>query len=990
MRFVLSLLLGLGLVVPALAQEPPAEDSEPLAAAGRLRLTLEHGDHTGHINTVLFTPDGEQLITAGVDHTIRVWDRRTGDLLRVLRPPGLPAGLYPALSPDGKLLAVNAYHVGEDKTVKIVIYLMALVDGRIKRVLEGHAPVGRGIRALAFSTDGKRLASGAIDKTIRIWNLTGNEPARVIQTTSPVMALAFSPDGTRLVEAQGNHTVAIRDLANGKAVNLGRLYPPLSGNALAWSPDGKTIATASSRGVWLWEPNGKLRHHLLETLPSLAVAFNKDSRRVLVVIHPHLVPEPGPHTAWIFNVKNGKKVLKFAPKGFHPPPRAILGILSPDGSRAVTVGSSAIGNELFVWKTTNGAVVRQTASPSWLAGPTLQAGWSADGKSVSWRKLQKGETWNGIPATFDLGEMQVGTSPLAAPLVREAVLKEGPFELKVFKNKGPQVLKDGKPFAMELHRKTGPNPGFAHTLVGKDQVAIACVRQIYLMDLNSRVLVRKVLLRGYVRSLAPSPDGRYLLALADDQILRILSPARDNELLSLYVSGQDWIAWTPQGYYAATPGGERLMGWTVDNGVGKETSYFPAERFRKVLYRPDVIKLVLEKGSVEAALKSADATRGKKTDKVEVEQLLPPRCTLEVVEQSKGKVKVRIQAEARVKSQPLLGLRLFVDGRPYVPGGQRGLKRVDTSQTSAEFAEGKDQVDLTWTFTLPGEKAAGAYQLTVLATSRDAAAPSNAVGVSFVNPAKVPNLYVLTAGINQYDDASLTLNFAVKDATELAAAFAAQARKGLFAEVHTEVLADKEARRQALLDHILEVRKKVKANDLFVVYFAGHGVKEKEEFYLLPVEAKVSALATSALSGTDLRQALGEFPCQVLLMLDACHSAGFGAKGKLRGKGLAPATDDATRALRQDEVGVAVMCAAMGRETALEKDGNGLFTRAVLSALRRAEGVPFNRVNSLLYIHHLQAFVFDEVSAQSGERQHPFLSLPWVVQSFPVAKCAAK
>ena len=105
---------------------------------------------------------------------------------------------------------------------------------------------------------------------------------------------------------------------------------------------------------------------------------------------------------------------------------------------------------------------------------------------------------------------------------------------------------------------------------------------------------------------------------------------------------------------------------------------------------------------------------------------------------------------------------------------------------------------------------------------------------------------------------------------------------------------------------------------------------------------------------------------------------------------LAPATDDATRALTEDEVGVAVMCAAMGRETALEKDGNGLFTRAVLDALASTKGVFFNPSDHRLYTHHLQAFVFDEVSRKSGGRQHPFLSLPWVVQAFPVAKVAAK
>ena len=87
----------------------------------------------------------------------------------------------------------------------------------------------------------------------------------------------------------------------------------------------------------------------------------------------------------------------------------------------------------------------------------------------------------------------------------------------------------------------------------------------------------------------------------------------------------------------------------------------------------------------------------------------------------------------------------------------------------------------------------------------------------------------------------------------------------------------------------------MKTNDLFVVFFAGHGAKEKEQYYLLTYEAKVDDLAKTALSGQQLREALADFPCQVLLMMDACHAGAFGDRGKLTQKNLRPATDDATR-----------------------------------------------------------------------------------------------
>ncbi len=162
-------------------------------------------------------------------------------------------------------------------------------------------------------------------------------------------------------------------------------------------------------------------------------------------------------------------------------------------------------------------------------------------------------------------------------------------------------------------------------------------------------------------------------------------------------------------------------------------------------------------------------------------------------------------------------------------------------------------------------------------------------------------------------------------------------------------------------------------------FFAGHGVKDKSGFYLLTVEANVNDLAGSTLSGKKLRKTLGDFPCQVLMLLDACHSGGAV-------KDFRPVVDELTRTLTDDECGVAVLSAAMANETAQEREGHGLFTRALVKALTDGDGLPYNRHNRLVYVHHLHSYVFDEVVGLSNEKQHPFLSLPWVVEPFAVCK----
>ena len=84
------------------------------------------------------------------------------------------------------------------------------------------------------------------------------------------------------------------------------------------------------------------------------------------------------------------------------------------------------------------------------------------------------------------------------------------------------------------------------------------------------------------------------------------------------------------------------------------------------------------------------------------------------------------------------------------------------------------------------------------------------------------------------------------------------------------------------------------------------------------------------------------------------------------------------------------MCAAMGYEKAVQRQNNGLFTQAVVEALTATKDVPFNHSNHRQYIHHLQSYVFDRVASASQEEQHPFLHLPWVVESFPLRTLTAK
>jgi WD40 repeat protein len=925
-----------------------------------------------------FTRDGQKLFTLSPDNTIQIWDVATSEHLRTLRLPwreskkGEPVGFVDAeaifaVSPDGRVVALtrqtSPYHgakgldsAGMEDRFEHQVSLVNLESGLIISLPGANGS----IRHLSFSPDGNSLiaAGGKVvwgrgtDKKYSQW---GGDRVWVWQG----LQKAWLPDAPR--PTLGTEYV------HGKKVKTDN--PKIED--IRWAPDSKSLFECWARHGGKAVQGGKKGGVVSPVSLGLSYPANPGSLR-------EIAEGPFHQVAW-----------------------------SPKGGRIAASESDA--KTVRIWAPDGLQLRSMTTEDAMIAHPIFRSE-----NEMLFVGKRTGEGASVTISRFDLQNLKV-TRPeeflrfaLPNSLHQVAVATAGERLATLAGASSNEVAVIDLQAGAQVQPLTAAMPltpyvafsksGYKLAWTGPDQMKL--VAGVNLRTAESLAQTELTATEfGPPASTASSGDYQAVPQFSRGGLIDIVHQGRAEKkakkgptakrlAFTLFAGNPDWVITTPEGYYAATPGGERLVGWHVNNGLGALATLYPLDRFRKKLYRPDVIALVLEKGSVATALKVANTLRGPE-DIVGVENLLPPHCRVELMSHEKGKVTLKIRANAQAKGQPVVGLRLLLDGRQFPAEGARGAAR-DDGDTSADFPDGKPTVDVTWTFDLPGEKAVGAYQISVLARSPDAAAPSNTVSVSFVDPTKVPAMHVLTVGINKYADPALELRFAVKDATELAQAFQGHAKDGLFSAVHVHTLADKEATSQAILDRINEVRKTAKRNDLFILFFAGHGAKEKEQFYLLTVDADVKSLATSALSGAKLRKEIGGFPCQVLLILDACHSAGFGEKGTLKAMQLAPATDDATRVLTEDDAGVAVMVAAMGHESALEKDGNGLFTRALLEALRRAEGVPFNRSNHLLYTHHLQTFVFDRVNEQSGGRQHPYLNLPWVVQSFPVVRIAPK
>jgi RNA polymerase sigma factor (sigma-70 family) len=312
----------------------------------------ERGDDA--LQTVHFVPKQPWLVTGGV-RTIRIWDLSTGKEVRRLPGHFCQCDCPVALSPDGTKLATRNGEHGQ-------IHLWELATGKRLTPQGGHQ---RPIGSVAFSPDGKTLATGSWDDTLRLWDPSSGKEIRRLRMSFDVHVV-FTPDGKMLTACSDGPEGFIRlwDPATGKELRrfpahkggVGRIALAADGktcvsagvNRMEWAADGKTLVPGlSDKVIRRWRLDTGAEIGRFEGLPQApwGLALTPDGKTMISMAE---------QTARLWDVGSGKEVRQFKSH------QGTLGGIacSPDG-KTVAAGEEQM---LHLWDVNTGEEVRRIAA----------------------------------------------------------------------------------------------------------------------------------------------------------------------------------------------------------------------------------------------------------------------------------------------------------------------------------------------------------------------------------------------------------------------------------------------------------------------------------------------------------------------------------------------------------------------------------------------------------------------------------------------------
>jgi WD40 repeat protein len=988
------------------------------------QIVIDSKGHSARISNIHYTKDGTQIVSVSEDKTIKIWDVESGKMLKKFESQigEGPEGMFyaSALSPDGKVLAVAGYKVNSEKENYILI--VDLQKGIQVSTAIGHLDV---INSLSFSANGKYLASGSADRTVKIWQMSGTPELPIVTTlnaSGSISCVSFNPKTQDLAIAQESKDIIIFGMG-GLDQGVTKFPPKVlkhhkgTVDKVLYSNDGLYLASTSFENeLLLWRSEG----HVLKEFPRLehtihAISFSPDSK-ILVGLDI-----TGKGMSWA--VPGGNKFSDFTGHDN----TVFCASFSPSLTGYVVASAGGINNEILLWNPINGVTIQK------IKGKGNAVHNIAFGNGLELYVSQEpGKNNKPVYKTkFDFSSLTMDRSPNSAAL---PATKASPDISLTSENslslpKGKSIQTDPNEDGRILDFQT----------LNDGNIVVASDFSLKLFDKNGLPLKEFVGHFGAVRSIAASGDGMYLATGAEDQTIILwrladtgfvptLRQAFSNEqwseffnslpidsltrvptrkawqdviaflkkegvktyreIESVYLSisevvipfatlfvsdDSEWVCWTPRGYFACSSNGGQYFGWHINRGIKQLADFYAAEQFFEILYRPkEVAKSIQQGRRVEDIIRDSgerlfDLTKLHRPSAAFFDIRVITRAT-DLLKYEKGKI------FTQAKKLPLM-VEIY-DG-----GG--GVKEINIFQndkliiTDKEVKTKGEGDKITKTYEVEMVNEVNEFKVVVVNFQKIESRP-DLLTIEYKGEILVTStLHVIAVGINKYQNEAYNLNYAQPDAKSLVTKLNEKGKK-LFKEINRIEIYDEDATRENIIMAFKTMITRAKAQDVFLFYYAGHGTLDEEhndEYYLVPTNitklyGDPEQLQKKGISATELRELLTQVKSQKqVILMDACHSGGALKSLNVR----AAATDEKAIIQLARSSGV-VMLASSGTKqfaTEFEELKHGVFTYALVEALEGLADTGDKKVTVNELKFYMEERVPELTKKYGGKTQYP-------------------